>query len=84
MYDAQLNLAEITKSKILKEIRKGLTWQSILDDQHTSIVGHGVKVSYENETWTVFFGDTLNTLVPKDWYASHGPYFIKFKSFNNI
>jgi len=84
MYDDQLKLAEITKSKILKEIQEGLTWQSILDGQHTSIVGHGVKVSYENETWTVSFGDTLNTLVPKDWYASHGPYFIKFKSFNNI
>lgn len=83
MYDDQLNLAEITKSKILKELQEGLTWQSILDHQHTSIVGYGVKVSYEDKTWTVSFGDTLNTLVPKNWYASHRPYFIKFKSFNN-
>jgi hypothetical protein len=82
MYDAQLNLAEITKSKILKEIRKGLTWQSILDGQQTSIGDCGVKVSYEDDTWTISFGGILNTLVSKDWYASHGPYFIKFKSFN--
>ena len=84
MYDAQLNLAEITKSKILKEIRKGLTWQSILDGQQTSIGDCGVQVSYEDDTWTISFGGILNTLVSKDWYASHGPYFIKFKSFNNI